>query len=239
MGYIYKIVNKINGMTYVGQTVQLLEERWRQHLTNSSNCRYLKRAFKKYGVENFDFKMICVCFDEDLDKFEIQYMEKLKSIVPTGYNLREGGNSGRQNEETKSQISNTLKEGYKNHTYIASKPQLGKPHTEETKLKISLALRGRTNIIRPKPTGWIGKHHTEESKTKMRESHKGTNVNQYDLDNVLIKSFASISAASNETKIDRAGIRRCCNCNNKMAGGFKWKYGSIPVMEKLKNLADG
>ena len=224
MGYIYKIVNKTNGMTYVGQTVQILEERWRQHLTNTSNCRYLKSAFKKYGIEQFDFKMICVCFDEDLNKIEIQYMEKLQSIVPTGYNLREGGNSGRHNEETKKQISNTLKEAYKNNIYIASKPQLGKPHTEETKSKISLALKGRTDIIRPKPTCWIGKHHTEESKNKMRESHKGTNINQYDLDNNFIKSFATISAASNETKLDRSHIRRCCKCMHKTAGGFKWKY---------------
>ena len=53
--------------------------------------------------------MICCCHDTDLDKLEIQYMAEFNSIVPNGYNLREGGNSGRHNEETKKKISNALK----------------------------------------------------------------------------------------------------------------------------------
>ena len=36
-------------------------------------------------------------------------MNKYNTIVPNGYNLREGGNSGRHNEETKKKISETLK----------------------------------------------------------------------------------------------------------------------------------
>ena len=226
MGYIYKIVNKTNGMTYVGQTVQILEERWRQHLTNTSNCRYLKSAFKKYGIEQFDFKMICVCFDEDLNKIEIQYMEKLQSIVPTGYNLREGGNSGRHNEETKKQISNTLKEAYKNNIYIASKPQLGKPHTEETKSKISLALKGRTDIIRPKPTCWIGKHHTEESKNKMSNSHKGKNTwnkGKCGLQNHSDETKQKISNNSRGNK-SRTGQKQSQEEKNKKSESLKKYY---------------
>lgn len=29
MGYIYKIINKVNEMIYVGQTIQFLKERWK------------------------------------------------------------------------------------------------------------------------------------------------------------------------------------------------------------------
>jgi group I intron endonuclease len=90
MGYIYKITNKTDGKIYVGQTIQPLDERFRQHRKKGSNCRYLKRAFEKYGFDNFVFEMICICFDDDLDKFEIQYMAKFNSIVPNGYNLRAG-----------------------------------------------------------------------------------------------------------------------------------------------------
>ena len=67
MGYIYKIKNKIDNKTYIGQTTQDLESRWRNHRKNSSNCRYLKSAFKKYGVENFEFKLVCITFDNQLD----------------------------------------------------------------------------------------------------------------------------------------------------------------------------
>jgi predicted GIY-YIG superfamily endonuclease len=41
MGYIYKITNKTDGKIYVGQTIQTLEERWRNHRKKGSNCRYL------------------------------------------------------------------------------------------------------------------------------------------------------------------------------------------------------
>lgn len=130
MGYIYKIVNKQTNKTYIGQTVQDLNERWKQHKKTNSNCRYLKFAIKKYGIENFDFKLICICFDNDLDKYECYYMKKYNTIVPDGYNLKEGGNSGRHNEETKKKISESIKNTLKNNNtkLIIS---------EETRKKIS------------------------------------------------------------------------------------------------------
>ena len=41
MGYIYKITNKTDGKIYIGQTIQPLDERFRQHRKKGSNCRYL------------------------------------------------------------------------------------------------------------------------------------------------------------------------------------------------------
>jgi group I intron endonuclease len=109
MGYIYKIKNKIDNKTYIGQTTQDLESRWRNHRKNTSNCRYLKSAFKKYGVENFEFKLVCITFDNQLDDMEIKYIEQYKCLVPNGYNIRLGGNSGKHHEETKRKIGEALK----------------------------------------------------------------------------------------------------------------------------------
>ena len=190
MGYIYKITNKTDGKIYVGQTIQPLDERFRQHRKKSSRCRYLKRAFEKYGFDNFVFEMICICFDEDLDKFEIQYMTKFNSIVPNGYNLRAGGNSGRHNEETKKKISATLK--------------------------------GRTDIVR-NYSNHIGKKLSEKTKKKISDA-LGRKVNQYDLENNLIKTFNSISEAAKETNIDNSTIGKCCNKRYKTSGGFVWKF---------------
>ena len=140
MGYIYKITNKITKLSYIGQTILDLEDRWRRHCSQRSNCRYLKLAISKYGIESFEFKLICICFDNDLNKYECFYMNKYNTLVPNGYNLREGGNNGRHNDETKRKISEALK----NRTDIVrSKSQLGKPHTEEVKRKISQSLMGR------------------------------------------------------------------------------------------------
>jgi group I intron endonuclease len=219
MGFIYKITNKENGMIYIGQTIQTLEDRWRQHRKKSSTCLYLKRAFEKYGIDNFIFEMICCCDNEELDKLEIHYMIEFNSIVPNGYNLREGGNSGRHNEETKKKISDALK----GRTDIF-RHQLGKPITEETKKKISDALKGRTDIIRNhNHFRTTGMHHTEKAKKKMSESHK-KKVDQYDLDNNFIKSFDSIADAAIEINTCRDNIGRVCSGRNKTAAGFIWKY---------------
>lgn len=205
MGYIYKITNKEDGKIYIGQTTQILEDRWRQHKKIGSNCRYLKRAFNKYGIHNFEFKLICICFDEDLDKYEIQYMEKYSSMVPNGYNLRKGGNSGKHHEETKKKISDSLKG---RTDIINAKNRLGKHHSEETKKKISESLKDRTDIVR-------------------HSYYKNKKINQYDLNNNFIKSFNNIILASRYNNISRNGISKCCSNQQKTAGGFIWKMESI------------
>jgi group I intron endonuclease len=219
MGYIYKITNKINGKIYIGQTIQTLKERWKQHKKVGSNCCYLKKAFVKHGIDNFEFKLICICFDEDLNKYEIQYMEKYNSMVPNGYNLRKGGNNGKHHEETKKKISEALKD----RTDIF-RPNLGKIVSEETKKKISNALKGRKDIIRP--SHHLGKPHTEETKKKMSMWHKlkGKKILQYDLNNNFIKKFLSVNEASKENNISESSIRLCCKYQDKALKGFKWKY---------------
>jgi len=114
MGYIYTITNKTDNKTYVGQTVRELDTRWKDHLKKRSNCRYLKSAINKYGVENFVFNLVCITFDNMLDDMEIQYIQKYNCLVPNGYNLRLGGNSGTHNAETKQKIAETLKTKHKN-----------------------------------------------------------------------------------------------------------------------------
>lgn len=101
MGYIYKITNILDNKLYIGQTKNSLEERWRCHLKKTSNCRYLSSAIKKYGINNFKFQLICISFDENLDEIEKEYIKKFNCLVPNGYNLREGGNTSKHNEETK------------------------------------------------------------------------------------------------------------------------------------------
>jgi hypothetical protein len=62
------IKNKINGKLYIGQTIrQDINDRWRQHKSFKKDTigNYLYNAYKKYGLNNFEYKLICICFDED------------------------------------------------------------------------------------------------------------------------------------------------------------------------------
>ena len=206
MGYIYKIVNKIDGKTYIGQTIQDLEERWRQHRKTNSNCTYLKSAIKKYGIDKFDFKLICICFDYDLDKYEIDYIKKYNTVVPNGYNLREGGNSSKHHEETKKKISEKLK----NRTdLVHSKHQLGKPHSEEIKRKISNSLKGVK--------------HSKESIKKRSELLIKHTIFQMDMNGTIIQTFNGYTEAAKSVGTKKGSIWRVCQGKGKTSKGFMWK----------------
>ena len=98
------IKNKITGKMYIGQTIRKnLYDRWRQHKSCKKDTvgNYLYNSYIKYGIHNFDYKLVCICFDEDCNKFEEDYIKKYNSIYPNGYNLKPGGNNHKLSEETK------------------------------------------------------------------------------------------------------------------------------------------
>jgi group I intron endonuclease len=212
----------------------------------NNNCLYLKRAFNKYGLKNFKMILICICFDEDLNIFEEEYIKKYNTISPNGYNLREGGNNSNHHIDTKNKISDTLKYKYKEGLIKIVKNN--KKHTEETKTKISNTLKGRK--IENKLYGnTLSESNIEKlrNKSKERERSKDTNkkisdslkkankeskvkltckrkVYQYDLENNLIESYNSLTEASEKYKVSKAAISRVCNGKSKTCKGFIWSF---------------
>ena len=57
---IYKITNKINGKIYIGQTIQTLNARMRQHLSppKSHTISAIDAALKKYSINSFTIEII-------------------------------------------------------------------------------------------------------------------------------------------------------------------------------------
>ena len=94
MGYIYKITNKINNKCYIGQTIKNYEERFRQHQLNYTKEYFsqivLYQAFKKYGIENFNFEPIEEVEKNQLDERE-KYWIKYYDSYYNGYNSTLGG----------------------------------------------------------------------------------------------------------------------------------------------------
>lgn len=213
MGYIYKIKNKIDNKIYIGQTTQDLEDRWKQHLKNGSNCRYLKSAFKKYGVDNFEFQLVCITFDNCLDDMEIKYIEHYNCLVPNGYNLRLGGNSGKHNEETKRKIGDALKNRYKNGMIH---PHLGKNPSETTRKKLSEANKGKRlsrEVI--------------ERRIITRRIKLNRKIIQFNLQGNRLNTFDSCKEAADYIGTTMSSICQCYLGKNKTAKGFIWKYETI------------
>lgn len=96
MAYIYCITNLINSKKYVGKTTLPIQERFREHCSDSQKKRYNKRplydAMNKYGIENFIIEELEYVEDENvLSEREIYWIEELGTYGSSGYNATKGG----------------------------------------------------------------------------------------------------------------------------------------------------
>lgn len=83
--YIYKITNKINGKSYIGQTNDF-SRRIREHC--SRNYMLIDRKIQQYGKENFDFSIILQdVSEEDIDALEIRELHAQNVSNQTIYEL--------------------------------------------------------------------------------------------------------------------------------------------------------
>lgn len=93
--WIYYIRNITNDKVYVGQCIDDVEYRWREHCNslrkNNHINRKLQRAWNKYGELLFVFETISNHSSQyELDMAEISNI-KLKDSIKHGYNIAEGG----------------------------------------------------------------------------------------------------------------------------------------------------
>lgn len=96
MGYIYCITNLINSKRYIGKTTLTVQERFKQHCSDSKRERCEKRplydAMNKYGVENFIVEELEQIEDETtLSEREIFWIKELETYGSKGYNATKGG----------------------------------------------------------------------------------------------------------------------------------------------------
>lgn len=101
---IYRILNKITGRCYIGQTGMTIKQRWSSHCSPVNNA-YIHRSIKKYGTENFTIEWIASAITIDfIDELEVYFILSNNSLVPNGYNLKTGGVKSRLSEEAKKAI---------------------------------------------------------------------------------------------------------------------------------------
>lgn len=105
-GIIYCATNKVNGKRYVGQTGATLNKRKSRHKQDSvKRNNVFCNAFKKYGMDGFEWRIITSCVSQEhLDEVEKYYI-KIWNLQDRerGYNLAEGGRVNRGAKRTKAQ----------------------------------------------------------------------------------------------------------------------------------------
>ena len=218
MGYIYLITNKINGKQYIGQTIRDdINTRWKQHKNNKSANMPISHAYNKYGIENFKFQIICICFDEDCNKFEKEYIQKFNTISPNGYNLREGGENSRHHPDTINKLSKIMKDKWK----ITNHPCIGLKYSEEYKKKMSDSVK---QTLKEKKINGVEQNIKCLENLKEASEKRKRKIAQYSKENILIKEYNSITDAEKYTNINNRRISEVCNLKSKSAGGFIWKF---------------
>lgn len=138
--YIYKILNKINGKIYVGQTSRSLKIRWEEHWYKSKfyseKPKPLYCAFRKYGIENFSISELGTANTQRWANYLEETWIKILDTTnkSKGYNLTANGRIY-FSEEICLKISRALKGRVS--------PTKGKKLSEETKKKLSAAHTGK------------------------------------------------------------------------------------------------
>lgn len=89
---IYKITNKLNGKSYIGQAKDI-ELRWKQHkeaLKSSEKSWYPEARNESNSIEDFDFIILQECKIPELDELESYWIKEYDSYN-NGYNKTEDG----------------------------------------------------------------------------------------------------------------------------------------------------
>ena len=153
-GVIYKYTNKINGKVYIGQTIDEVKRKSRHKSCVDKN--YFHNAIQKYGWENFDYVVLeRVDLEQDdlfneLDRLECKYINEYKSNDKScGYNLTDGGHSGRSwNDDAKEALSIKFKG---QHFSPETEFKTGYKMSESTRQKRSESLKGKKRTLGKSP----------------------------------------------------------------------------------------
>ena len=136
---IYRIVNKVNGLTYVGQTKEKFQRRYWLHRwelrNNTHDNGHLQNSWNKYGENNFYFEVVEICQKEEIDDQEIYWIKYFRNHGGA-YNIQDGGQPENLNDYVTPEMRKLI--GEKNRQRL-----LGCKLSEETKKKMSITRKGK------------------------------------------------------------------------------------------------
>lgn len=77
---VYCIQNILNDKVYIGSTGNSFYNRYHQHVSDYKKGKHngvaLKRAFDRYGIENFKFSIVCICSESDRLNLEQRHIDE-------------------------------------------------------------------------------------------------------------------------------------------------------------------
>ena len=164
---VYVIQNLVNDKKYIGSSSNA-KNRMKIHLNELRkgihNNTHLQRAWNKYGEKAFKFNIILYCHKEDLLVYEQYYINLFRvALDKYGYNKCPNANGTLGYKWTIGQRINASKSHKGQQAWNKDKTGI---YSEETKIKMSNAMKGRVPWNKGIPR-------TVEEKLKMSKNMKG------------------------------------------------------------------
>ena len=232
---VYKITNLIDGMIYIGchQTSDLDDN-------YMGSGKYLKRAQKKYGIENFE-KEILEVFDNLEDMFEMESKIVNSEFVDRDdtYNLKEGGSGGfdylnstgiNMKGKNYAEISKmgvlAIKEKMENDVEFRNK-QLDHLKKASEKAKI-------VNKLMWENGDRVGIPHSDETKKKIGDHWRGTKHSEQhkiNISNGLKGHKNSLGHKDTEETLQKKSEKAKGNTHGFQKGSAPWNKGKKGLQE--------
>ena len=220
--YIYKItclLGSLKGHYYIGK-----------HSTSRPQDKYygsgtvLRDYYKKYGKKDgvtFIKEILEYndTFEKNMDR-EREIIGDLWKTDPMCMNLCNGGYGPSEfkiSEETRQKLIASHK-GKPSPKKGKPSPNNCRPCTEETKIKISKANKGRKRTDTP-----CNKGKTIEQ-IRGKNNYQAKPVYQYTLDGEFVKVWDCLIDVQRDCGYKNSVICRCCKGYKKTAYGYIWKY---------------
>lgn len=209
---VYKLTNLITKEIYIGQTQNCKARIFKYKSLNCKSQKLLYNSIKKYGWENFEFKVLTKTNLNFIDNVETFYIDFYNSFYKNNYlglNMTLTGRASFRGHK------HTLERNKKLSLKLKGL-NLGKKLSEETKLKIS---QNHSCL------GKFGKEH-----------HRSKPVYQYDSRGNYVGMFYGLSEAARtlDVKVNSilTGIKVKCKIKK-----FYWSYKKLDcfqIIEKIR-----
>ena len=222
---IYRILNNVNGKSYIGQSIDIYK-RWKEHVLNAKSNRLnyaLYSAMNKYGIDNFSFSILEECEPHKLSDKEIYYIELFRTYVDfedsNGYNMTLGGDGNKCYGKTVYQYDLF-------GNYMTEYPSIA-----EASRAISVDISQISGCC-------LGKHRSagnyqfsfdKKESLDFYNKYDTFGIDQYSHNAEYITTFSSCAEASYKTNTPKYLIYCCCNKNSAIGGDYIWrKHGDAP-----------
>lgn len=228
--YIYKSTNKLNGKSYIGQTVNYRTRVWQhRRCYEKEDCKF-HEAIQKYGFDNFDWEVLETCQDfGEAIRLEKYYIEKFDSCR-NGYNMNKGGVGG---FNARAIVCLTL-DGVFVKRYDSAEDAEKEDGFYSSDVLVSCKNKHRTCkkhifMFEDEYLRYGAREYIKPGSEKMKT------IIQCDKNGNFMNKYKSVQEASQKTNVRRSTISGVLTGTYKSAGGYIFVYEKdFPVKDLTK-----